>query len=486
MVESEPETGHRDASNPQLADERSTLARTSSTPPPFSFSLLPKLSLRFALLAHVHVNLPILKTTADSIFTNTKPSSSRRRMRPLSVSPPPSAGGNGNGSNGSGASVGSPRGSLPPPFHRRKISISPKHIVLGVLLFVVGFSAMRHQGRGGLRGGGQQQQQQRHRKGAAFSSADPSSFRDRGGAESMLPGMGGIRSDEADAAAAAVSAQAAQAARARAKAAAAAGSSSHAAPKSTKSCSELLNAPKVALMFLTRGEMPHEPAWAAWLQSARGLVPLPVAAAPGFGGCGPERVKELIAACGSGSSDSLSASTAALLKARTQGQRLAEKSSITGMALDAERAKEESRKAAEGGADDNTSKTLTSTSSSTSSSLTSSSDSNSNPSLIVTSQHLFSVYVHAPPELKGYAPGSVFEHALVEGRVAASWGGHDLVDAARSLLRAALRDPLNERFVLLSESGAPTMAPSLVYMQLLGSRLSRINACEGDNNDDWR
>jgi hypothetical protein len=30
------------------------------------------------------------------------------------------------------------------------------------------------------------------------------------------------------------------------------------------------------------------------------------------------------------------------------------------------------------------------------------------------------------------------------------------------------------------------MAPSLVYMQLVGSRLSRIDACEGDNNDEWR
>ena len=301
----------------------------------------------------------------------------------------------------------------------------------------------------------------------------------------MLPGMGGIRSDEADAAAAAVSAQAQAAAMA---AAAGGGSSSSHAPPPTKSCSELLNAPKVALMFLTRGEMPHEPAWAAWLQSARGLVPLPVAAAPGFGGCGPERVRELVAACGSGSSNSLSSATAALLKARTQGQKLAEHGSITGMAQEAEKAKEEAvaaalaaagKRAAEGGGADGGAKAASSSSSSLSS---------SNPNPIVASQHLFSVYVHAPPSYTGYPPGSVFERALLpEGqRVAASWGGHDLVDAARSLLRAALRDPLNERFVLLSESGAPTMAPSLVYMQLLGSRLSRINACEGDNNDDWR
>ena len=235
-------------------------------------------------------------------------------------------------------------------------------------------------------------------------------------------------------------------------------------------------------MFLTRGEMPHEPAWAAWLQSARGLVPLPVAAAPGFGGCGPERVKELVAACGSGSSNSLSSATAALLKAKTQGQRLAEASSITGMAQEAEKAKEEAIAAAAAAAAAGKKEAEGKTDGAKPAS--SSSKSNS----IVASQHLFSVYVHAPPSFKGYSPGSVFEGALLpEGtRVAASWGGHDLVDAARALLRAALADPLNERFVLLSESGAPTMAPSLVYMQLLGSRLSRINACEGDNNDDWR
>ena len=412
-------------------------------------------------------------------------------MRPLSVSPPTASGrGGGANGNGNGNGGGSPRGgTLPPPplFHRRRIPLSPKHIVLGGLLFLVGFSAMRHQGGGnGRRKGGssslkerqEQQQNQRHRKSAAAFAADP------------FPGMGGIRSEEADAAAAAISAQAARAAAAAAAVGGGSDSSSHAVAPSTKTCSELLNAPKVALMFLTRGEMPHEPAWAAWLHSARGLVPLPVAAAPGFGGCGAARVAELVAACGSGviesGGDSLSASssTAALLKARKQGQRLAEASSITGMAREAEKAKREEAeggsKAAEGVEE------VEASSSSTSS--TAALSSNSNPNPIVSSQHLFSVYVHAPPDFKGYPSGSVFERALLpEGtRVAASWGGHDLVDAARSLLRAALVDPLNERFVLLSESGAPTMAPSLVYMQLLGSRLSRINACEGDNNDDWR
>lgn len=459
-------------------------ARSLSTADPTLFPLSRCPSLSASRISLTRALLPPLLSTSlrkrtgqITQFSIREPSPTK--MRPLSVSLPPMSGRSGGGGNGA-AAVGSP----PPPSRRRRISISPKHVVLGVLLFVVGFIAMRHQsGGGGGRsrspfGSGNEQQQwgARYRKGA-FSSSGSSSPWARG-SEGMLPGMGGIRSEEADAAAEAVAAQA-LASTGKARAAAAAASSSlssshHHAP--SKTCSELLNAPKVALMFLTRGEMPHEPAWAAWLQSARGLVPLPVAAAPGFGGCGPERTKELVAACGSGNYPSSSA--AALLKARKQGQKLAEASSITGMAQEAEKAKEEAEKAKGGGGgeiDDAKSTSPISPSSSTPS---------SNP--IVSSQHLFSVYVNAPPDFKGYPPGSAFEHALVDGRVAASWGGHDLVDAARSLLRAALRDPFNERFVLLSESGAPTMAPALVYMQLLGSRLSRINACEGENNDDWR
>ena len=31
---------------------------------------------------------------------------------------------------------------------------------------------------------------------------------------------------------------------------------------------------QVALMFLTRGDMPHEASWAGWLRSAEGMVPI--------------------------------------------------------------------------------------------------------------------------------------------------------------------------------------------------------------------
>jgi hypothetical protein len=68
--------------------------------------------------------------------------------------------------------------------------------------------------------------------------------------------------------------------------------------------------------------------------------------------------------------------------------------------------------------------------------------------------------------------------------VATEWGQHSLVDAARALLRAARRNPRAAKFVLLSESDLPLYGPQLVYAQLIGERLSRINAC--NTTAGWR
>ena len=58
-----------------------------------------------------------------------------------------------------------------------------------------------------------------------------------------------------------------------------------------------------------------------------------------------------------------------------------------------------------------------------------------------------------------------------------AWGSHDLVVAARSLLAAALADPANQRFLLLSESGVPLYPPATIHAQLLSEGRSRVNAC---------
>lgn len=56
------------------------------------------------------------------------------------------------------------------------------------------------------------------------------------------------------------------------------------------------------------------------------------------------------------------------------------------------------------------------------------------------------------------------------------------MEAERRLLAAALRNPLNQRFVLLSESCIPLYPPGLVWLQLLAEERSRINACANDTD----
>lgn len=62
-------------------------------------------------------------------------------------------------------------------------------------------------------------------------------------------------------------------------------------------------------------------------------------------------------------------------------------------------------------------------------------------------------------------------------RIQVKWGTFTLVEATRALMRAALKDPLNQRFVLLSEAGIPLYPPDTFYMQLMSEDKSRINSC---------
>ena len=59
----------------------------------------------------------------------------------------------------------------------------------------------------------------------------------------------------------------------------------------------------------------------------------------------------------------------------------------------------------------------------------------------------------------------------------AAWGSHALVVAARELLREALKDPHNQKFILLSETAVPVYPPSVIYHHLANERKSRVNAC---------
>ena len=52
-----------------------------------------------------------------------------------------------------------------------------------------------------------------------------------------------------------------------------------------------------------------------------------------------------------------------------------------------------------------------------------------------------------------------------------------LLQAMRSLIAAALADPLNARFAIISEASIPTRKPQLIWAQLMWEERSRSNAC---------
>ena len=44
-------------------------------------------------------------------------------------------------------------------------------------------------------------------------------------------------------------------------------------PRNTTACAQLGGFPRVALMFLTKGELYHEQLWTLWFADAAGLLP---------------------------------------------------------------------------------------------------------------------------------------------------------------------------------------------------------------------
>lgn len=77
----------------------------------------------------------------------------------------------------------------------------------------------------------------------------------------------------------------------------------------------------------------------------------------------------------------------------------------------------------------------------------------------------------------GFPADSLFFGTELPVHVKASWGGFDLVDATKALLRAALANERNKKLMLVSESCIPLYPPTLIYQQLMSEPKSRINAC---------
>ncbi|KAK9863331.1 hypothetical protein WJX84_003503 [Apatococcus fuscideae] len=168
-------------------------------------------------------------------------------------------------------------------------------------------------------------------------------------------------------------------------------------------CAQLLQIPKVAIMFLSRGALHHEQTWKDWFTYIHGHVPVHLLQAAN---CSSELTEQLQQVCGSG-----------------QG------------------------------------------------------------SDTISQQHLFSVYVHAPPSSLGFPPSDPFTKRLISQRLETEWGRWSLVEASRLLLQAALQEPLNQRFVLVSESCIPLYPPTTTWQQLLSEEKSRIDACKLEGHE---
>lgn len=92
-------------------------------------------------------------------------------------------------------------------------------------------------------------------------------------------------------------------------------------------------------------------------------------------------------------------------------------------------------------------------------------------------QYLFTVYVHTHPAFRGYRNFSMFHNKIIPNRIVAKRGHHSLTDAERLLLVEALKEPLNQQFLLISETSVPMYPSPLIWEQILHEGVSRMDAC---------
>eukprot|EP01038_Epipyxis_sp_PR26KG_P008143 gene8143-11022_t len=95
---------------------------------------------------------------------------------------------------------------------------------------------------------------------------------------------------------------------------------------------------------------------------------------------------------------------------------------------------------------------------------------------------LYSIYV-LPHHGYKYPPTSIFFGKEIENLETVKWGGMSQVRGIRSLFRAALEDPDNEWFCLMSESCIPLVPLPKWRNSMLANNRSIINACDyGEGN----
>ncbi|KAG0462707.1 hypothetical protein HPP92_021183 [Vanilla planifolia] len=91
----------------------------------------------------------------------------------------------------------------------------------------------------------------------------------------------------------------------------------------------------------------------------------------------------------------------------------------------------------------------------------------------------FSIYVHSKPAFKldkSTTMSSFFYDRQLEDSVQVDWGEASMIEAERLLLKAALKDPANQRFVLVSDSCIPLYNFDYVYNYLTSSPKSFVDS----------
>ncbi|GLU02096.1 hypothetical protein SLE2022_193650 [Rubroshorea leprosula] len=94
-------------------------------------------------------------------------------------------------------------------------------------------------------------------------------------------------------------------------------------------------------------------------------------------------------------------------------------------------------------------------------------------------ENRFSIYVHSRPGFifnKATTRSVNFLNRQVNDSIQANWGEASMIEAERILLRHALTDPLNERFVFLSDSCIPLYNFSYTYNYIMSTSTSFVDS----------
>ncbi|KAJ6333793.1 hypothetical protein OIU77_009638 [Salix suchowensis] len=91
----------------------------------------------------------------------------------------------------------------------------------------------------------------------------------------------------------------------------------------------------------------------------------------------------------------------------------------------------------------------------------------------------FSIYVHSEPGFQfdeSTTRSHFFYDRQLKNSIQVIWGESSMIEAERLLLDAALEDPANQRFVLLSDSCVPLYNFSYIYSYLMASPQSFVDS----------